>query len=228
MATTPISSVTAGNTLASQQTAATKSLGSGNQDLNRFLTLLTAQLKYQDPMNPTDATQFVAQLAQFSQVEQQTKSNTLLQKLADASAGNQLTQVAGLIGKQVTAAASSLAVPASGAAAPVSVTVNDVTLSSPRLLVKDAAGTVLRSIPVSSGTSTVTFDGNDAKGQRLPADVYALSLVGTDSKGQAQTAGSISTAGRVAEVRSQASGGYQLVLEDGRSVDASGLTSLMD
>ncbi|MBK1656614.1 flagellar hook assembly protein FlgD [Paracraurococcus ruber] len=226
MATTPITGISGASTLASQQTNATKTLGSVNQDLDRFLTLLTAQLKYQDPMKPTDATQFVAQLAQFSQVEQQTKSNTLLQKLADASSGGQLTQVAALIGKQVTAAANSLALPASGAAAPVSVTVDQVSLSNPRLLVKDAAGTVLRSIPVGSGTSTVNFDGNDAKGNRLPADTYALSVVGNDSKGQAQAAGSISTAGRVTEVRTQASGGYRLVLQDGRTVDAAGLTSL--
>jgi flagellar hook assembly protein FlgD len=39
-------------------------------NMNTFLQLLVAQMKNQDPLNPTDGTQFVAQLAQFSQVEQ--------------------------------------------------------------------------------------------------------------------------------------------------------------
>lgn len=226
--TTPITSTTASTLLPGQQTAATTTLGSTNQDLDRFLTLLTAQLKYQDPMSPADPTQFVAQLAQFSQVEQQTKSNTLLQQIVSAFSGGQLTQTASLIGKQVSASATSIAVPASGSPAPLSVTVDQSTLSNIRLQVKDASGAVLRSIPVSMGQNTVNFDGKDSQGRRLPADVYAVSLVGDDSKGQAQPAGSLGTAGRVTEVRTQSSGGYRLILEDGRSVDAAGITSLTE
>jgi flagellar basal-body rod modification protein FlgD len=64
---------------------------------NTFLTLLITQLKNQDPMNPQDSSQFVAQLAQFSSLEQMTQMNTNLTSVLDNS-------VTGLIGQTVTVA----------------------------------------------------------------------------------------------------------------------------
>ena len=46
----------------------------GSVDKNMFLQLLVAQLRNQDPLNPTDGTQFVGQLAQFQQLEQSVNS----------------------------------------------------------------------------------------------------------------------------------------------------------
>ena len=65
----PTTSATSGTT--GQNTAATSQGSSGTSvDKNMFLQLLVAQLKNQDPLNPSDGTQFVAQLAQFQQLEQ--------------------------------------------------------------------------------------------------------------------------------------------------------------
>jgi len=68
-------------------------------DKDTFLKLLAAQLKYQDPMNPVDNSQFLAQTAQFTAVEQMTA-------LADATKANmfsnQMSQGVGMIGKTVT------------------------------------------------------------------------------------------------------------------------------
>ncbi|WP_072395313.1 flagellar hook assembly protein FlgD [Hyphomicrobium sp. CS1GBMeth3] len=64
-----------------------------------FLKLLTAQMQYQDPTNPMDATQYVAQLASFSNVEQAIQTNNKLDALLISQA---LIQVDGLIGKTVT------------------------------------------------------------------------------------------------------------------------------
>ena len=50
-------------------------------DEQTFLQLLVTQLKNQDPTNPVDGTQFVAQLAQFSQLEQMINANTKLQQI---------------------------------------------------------------------------------------------------------------------------------------------------
>ena len=65
----PISPITSAATTGAASSGASSSLGSGvNEQV--FLNLLVAQLKNQDPLNPTDSTQFVSQLAQFSELEQ--------------------------------------------------------------------------------------------------------------------------------------------------------------
>jgi len=68
-------------------------------DTSTFLKLLVAQLQYQDPSNPTDSSQFMAQTAQFTSVEKMGQLETLTQKVLDAS--NQQTGTA-LVGKTVT------------------------------------------------------------------------------------------------------------------------------
>jgi flagellar basal-body rod modification protein FlgD len=70
-------------------------------DYDAFLKLLVAQLENQDPTNPTDSAEFMAQLASFSNVEQGIKMNTKLDQLLISQA---LSQVDGLIGKTVTSA----------------------------------------------------------------------------------------------------------------------------
>ena len=67
----------------------------------QFLQLLVAQLKNQDPTNPSDPTQFVSQLASFSAVEQQLNTNSKLDSLLTQSA---ISQAGSLIGKTVTSA----------------------------------------------------------------------------------------------------------------------------
>jgi flagellar basal-body rod modification protein FlgD len=71
--------------------AGTKKLG----DQDTFLKLLVAQLKYQDPSNPADSTQFLAQTAQFTQVEK-------LGQIADMLSAQQLIGASSLVGRTVT------------------------------------------------------------------------------------------------------------------------------
>ena len=72
--------------------------GSSELGKNEFLKLLITQLQNQDPMNPTDNTQFITQLAQFSSLEQQSNLNTSFENLSSYMMMNQAT---GLIGKTV-------------------------------------------------------------------------------------------------------------------------------
>ncbi|MCB8838129.1 flagellar hook assembly protein FlgD [Aurantimonas sp. VKM B-3413] len=74
---------------------------SNTVDYDAFLTLLVAQMKNQDPLNPTDSTEFVSQLATFSSVEQAVQTNTKLDSMMTVSA---LTQANQLIGRTVTSA----------------------------------------------------------------------------------------------------------------------------
>jgi flagellar basal-body rod modification protein FlgD len=83
---------------ASTQTNATKQLA-GNFDT--FLTLLTTQLKNQDPMSPMDSNQFTQQLVQFSQVEQQISTNDNLKTLIGQSATQANTYAMSYLGKAV-------------------------------------------------------------------------------------------------------------------------------
>lgn len=80
---------------ANTQTAASKT----QVDYNSFLKLLVAEMKNQDPTKPMDSTQYVAQLAQFSQVEQSVQMNSRLDQILQGSA---LAQADALIGRTVT------------------------------------------------------------------------------------------------------------------------------
>ena len=70
-------------------------------DYDSFLKLLVAQMKNQDPTNPMDSTQYVAQLASFSQVEQSVQMNSKLDQMLQTSA---LAQADSIIGRTVTSA----------------------------------------------------------------------------------------------------------------------------
>ncbi len=79
----------------------TTSNSASTLDYNAFLKLLIAQMKNQDPTKPIDSTEFVAQLAAFSNVEQGIKTNSKLDSLMTSLA---LTQADGLIGHTITSA----------------------------------------------------------------------------------------------------------------------------
>src|SRR5579862_2258269 len=92
-------------TAASTQSAAAVNNGLAQvaDNFQTFLTLLTTQLKNQDPLSPLDTNQFTQQLTQMTGVEQQLLSNQLLQQLVSQSQGGGLTGAVGLIGKTVSA-----------------------------------------------------------------------------------------------------------------------------
>ena len=82
-------------------TPAPGSAAAASMDYNSFLRLLVAEMKNQDPTKPNDATQYMAQLASFSNVEQAIKTNAKLDALLTTSA---LSQADGLIGRTITSA----------------------------------------------------------------------------------------------------------------------------
>jgi flagellar basal-body rod modification protein FlgD len=70
-------------------------------DYQSFLRLLVAQMKNQDPTSPMESTDYVAQLATFSQVEQSVQMNAKLEQLLAASS---LSQASGIVGREITSA----------------------------------------------------------------------------------------------------------------------------
>lgn len=93
-ATTPVSNSSSSNSTNStaQQTTV---------DYNSFLQLLIQEMKNQDPTSPTDPTQYMSQIATFSNVQQAVQTNQSLSTLLTTSS---LTQAEGVIGKTVTSA----------------------------------------------------------------------------------------------------------------------------
>ena len=90
-------SPTGASTYASQSDAVSKT----QVDYQSFLKLLVAQMKNQDPTNPMDSTQYMAQLASFSQVEQSVQMNQKLDQMLQSST---LAQADAIIGRMVTSA----------------------------------------------------------------------------------------------------------------------------
>ena len=85
------------NWTAQQEALKSKTEGTSNElDQDMFLKLMLEQLKYQDPLNPMSNQEFLAQQAQFTQIEQLTQLNETIQ------ANSGLTQGMDLIGKEVT------------------------------------------------------------------------------------------------------------------------------
>ena len=89
------------NSVSTQPVAASSVAQTNLVDYNSFLKLLVAQAQNQDPTNPNDSTQYLAQLASFSAVEQQTQTNAKLDTLL---AAQRLTQADSLIGRTLTSA----------------------------------------------------------------------------------------------------------------------------
>lgn len=87
------------------QASPTSAKSAATVDYESFLKLLVAQMKNQDPTAPMESTEYVAQLATFSQVEQQVHMNKKLDDILQASA---LSQASGLIGREVVSHDSSV------------------------------------------------------------------------------------------------------------------------
>jgi len=159
-----------------------------------FLKLLMTQMQNQDPLNPTDDTQFVAQLAQFSSVEQMTNMNDTMNQLLVAQASANQTATAQLVGKSVQVNSNTVTL---GTTTPVvlSGTLSGAAANVTATIV-NAAGQTVRTINEGAGASgawTGSWDGKDASGNSLPAGTYTVNLTATDSSGNAVTATSTSS-----------------------------------
>lgn len=127
----------------------------GNNDFETFLTLLTAQMRNQDPLKPMDSTEFVAQLATFSAVEQQVKTNDQLATLIDLYTASPAAGLAEWIGKEVRHYGAT-----DYNANPINVYVQpDTSADTAFLLVRDADNQVVAHHQFNPTDNTVIWDG---------------------------------------------------------------------
>ncbi len=177
-----ISQIQSAATKAQQATAATNDPSALGE--NDFLKLLTTQLQYQDPTQPMDNTAMVAQLAQFSALEQMTNVNTNLTQMITGQGTALETTSASMVGKtavfnsdQVSLTQGKTATftaSLSSAAANVAVTIQDGDGNSVRTIGEGACA---------SGNNTFTWDGNDNNGNSMPTGTYTVQISATDING---------------------------------------------
>ncbi|MBW1735940.1 MAG: flagellar hook assembly protein FlgD [Deltaproteobacteria bacterium] len=162
------------------------SLAGSKKELGRddFLTLLVAQLKHQDPLNPLDSAQFTAQLATFSSLEQLFNVNENLEELKYSDEKAVRLQSLDILGKEIVARGDVLSLKGSDAAR------GRFTLDSPAdcsIQVIDSNGYAVRHITLgtlSPGEHTFQWDGRDDAGIRQDPGIYGFQVVAVDEGGQ--------------------------------------------
>jgi flagellar basal-body rod modification protein FlgD len=165
----------------------------GKQD---FLTLLVTQMRYQDPLSPQDNTAYVAQLAQFSQLEGTQNINTSIEDL-----GKKITDMVGnqsnsssaitnasatnLIGKYARVNAEDIAY-VSGQSGAVTLNVHTDAGTDPVLSILDKDGAIVNVVPLKSGAEEqVSWDGTKMDGKKAATGKYTLKVTSRDGTTQA-------------------------------------------
>ncbi len=172
-----IESGTSNNSVAS--TADSQTLGQVE-----FINLLIAQLQHQDPLEPMEGSEFIAQLAQFSQLDETRKVSAGMSKVENYMASlNNFSSLA-LLGQNaefngngihhLEGTSSDLRYMLPANAESVSITI----LNSQGVPVCEKSG------PTSEGIQTVIWDGRDDEGGELPSGIYRFSVAAEDAAGE--------------------------------------------
>ena len=144
-----------------------------DKNYDTFLKMMTTQIKNQDPLNPMSADQLAVQLATFSGVEQQTKTNDLLAQLLGQSALTGMGQMVGWVGKEARIAAPAYF----DGSTPVTLSPNPAQAATKAVLVvTDQSGAEVSRTELPLGTNEYAWQGRDAQGNVLPKGIYKLSL----------------------------------------------------
>ena len=204
--------------------AALKDTGGGTMGQSAFLTLFTTQLQNQNPLDPMQNEAFVAQLAQFSQLEATTKMSDNLQNLVASMSNERMSAMSGLLGKKV-ALADGKALLSGGQAVEGSVAL-DSDVDSISLKVYSSSGSLVRTGEIGAqkkGDFMFNWDGKDDNGNQLDDGVYRIEA-SVNRFGKTSKA-AVSTMAMVKSVSTDATtGDLQVELEDGSKVNTSQIT----
>jgi flagellar basal-body rod modification protein FlgD len=197
--TTPVTSTTPpATTPAAAASSSANGLAQLSDNFDTFLTLLTTQLKNQDPTSPMDSNQFTQQLVEFSQVEQQINTNTNLQTLITQGQSNGSAMATSYLGKQVTVTNGEA--PLTGGSATWNYTLG-AAAGATSLNITNASGQVVYSTAgeTTSGAHSFTWNGKDANGNQLDDGAYTLTVGAKAADGSGVTT-AVSSTGVVNEI----------------------------
>jgi len=222
---TSVTSVT-NQTVSAQAAGSSGELVSGAEsDLGReeFLTLLVAQLQNQDPLKPQDNAQFVAELAQFSNLEQTMGINDRLDALSAQNQGLQNSQVVSMVGNKATVKGSMVTAGGSGQPVPIAFDLQG-DAAELSITIADLNGQKVRTIDVGSrgaGLTSIQWNGFDDQNRAVNAGTYTVT-VNAKAESGGNVASSQETTGTVESVSFDK--GYPVLkLSNGVSVPISDL-----
>ncbi len=179
------------NVLSSYYVNDTTSSSSSSSELGKeaFLQLLLTQLTYQDPLDPMDDQDFVAQLAQFSSLEQLTNISTGITEINGNMLQNQMFSAVQFVGKTVRASGETIQLENGGA----STIYYKVATDSETVLanILDEDGNVVRTVDLgamNAGDYEFVWDGKDTNGNVMDDGVYSVTIMTQDVDGNAGVA----------------------------------------
>ena len=162
-----------------------KATGSDDMGKSEFLQLLTAQLQHQDPMNPQKDQDFVAQLAQFSHLEQAIGQNEKLEQLQMSSSALVSSTTTDLIGREILAKGDIVTVRNGERPEPLNYALGENSADvSLRIMNQD--GAIVRRVELGSqgaGAHAFSWDGRNDEDDMLPAGMYKIEVMATDAAG---------------------------------------------
>lgn len=189
-----------------------------------FLTMLVAQLQNQDPLNPMDGTDFSAQLAQFSQLEQLINLNDSMTNMAKAFTDNSEGDVVNLVGKQVTGNVDVMNVDEG------TVSGGFYNLSQPAevmITITDASGKTVKTLhegQQTTGSHLISWDGTDNSGTAVEDGSYNYTVMANTGSGYTQVPSSVT--GKVEGVTYNNGKAYLVV--QGVLLDPNSLTAVSE
>lgn len=172
--TTAVTSATASPAQQSQPLSPAAQKTSGlTSDFETFVKMLTAQATNQDPLEPLDSTEYAAQLAQFSMVEQQTKSNTLLEGLQSQLGLANMAALSGWVGMEARGVAPGYF----DGSSPITIAPNPAAAAdSVTLVVQNASGKEVQRVALPVSAEPFEWTGLDDDGNPLETGEYSFTV----------------------------------------------------
>jgi len=191
-----------------------------NSDFATFLKMLTVQMQNQDPLNPVDSSDFAVQLATFSTVEQQVRTNDILGSLGDRLGAFGVGQLVGWVGMDARAE-----MPVAFDGTPVAMTLTtELGATEARLVVRNSRGDVVQNQDAPTAGGEVLWAGVGENGTPLPPGTYTVEVESYSGEALLGTNPVIQLA-RVVEARNEG-GQTFLIMEGGQKIAADDVLGL--
>jgi len=218
-----VDSILSGLSSAATNSSSSSPSASSALDKDDFLQLLVTQLQHQDPLNPLDDKEFIAQLAQFSSLEQMNNVAAGIESINETLAKQDALSAASYIGKNVVAEGNSITKMDEGVT-PIYFTLNDAA-STVRINVYDQNNNIVSTQSLNSmqaGEYNFSWDGLEYTGSEAPNGKYSVYFAAESSDGSAVLVNTKVT-GTIVGI-SRNSDGTSFTLGDGRTVGFDDIT----